>query len=324
MKRVYILVFFLFSSLIGNTQNVCEDLNFISIGYSAFTDTVIVVSVENNSTTELFDYPGFTVINTNGDTVAKEEVNYFGIGAQSVHPLQVRPGVHDPLQDFNGVLQLYSGFYTDFECEWQLNESLCRESECDSIILAFENYGGALVLGDFAWSLLDSTEAVLESGTFTMEVQEQHWEKRLCLPKGMYSYTLVALGQPSGGGPTLTVSTSPWFLALSIQQPVDWFNETATALEFPFYTHCILQETPNGIGNAENDLDFMVLRSGGQTIIKHAEIIKSVKVFALDGRLVTNLNPNNIECILPSNLNNGFYLISIETNQGAKVLKVVL
>ena len=195
MKRI--LSLFLFISLVSFTkaQSPCDDLNFISIGYSPFTDTVVVVAVENNSTTEIFDYPGFILINTNGDTVAKEIVNYFGIGAQSVHLLQVRPGVQDPLQDFNGALQLYSGFYSDFECEWQLNETLCTENECDSIILAFENYGGALVLGDFAWSLFDSTETVLESGTFTMEAQGQHWEKRLCLPKGMYSYTLAALGQ---------------------------------------------------------------------------------------------------------------------------------
>ena len=324
MKRI--LSLFLFISLVSFTkaQSPCDDLNFISIGYSPFTDTVVVVAVENNSTTEIFDYPGFILINTNGDTVAKEIVNYFGIGAQSVHSLQVRPVVQDPLENFEGVLQLYSGFYSDFECEWQLNETLCTENECDSIILAFENYGGALVLGDFAWSLFDSTETVLESGTFTMEAQGQHWEKRLCLPKGMYSYTLAALGQPTGGGPTLTVSTSPWFLAPSIQQPFDWFNETATALEFPFYTHCIQEETPNGIDDIQNTLELRILTTGGQTIVQHTQNIDFVQIFALDGRMVASLKPNHTEFILPSNLNKGLYLVSLETELGLKTLKVIL
>jgi len=322
MKHIFLFFFFLSSCLFGNAQNVCDELNFVSIGYSPFTDTVIVVSVENNNTTEIFGYPGFILISTNGDTVAKEEVNYFGIGTESVHLLQVRPGVHNPLQNFNGVLQLYSGFYDDFECEWQLNETLCTENECDSMILAFRNNGGALVLGDFAWSLLDSTETVIESGTFTMEAQGQYWESRFCLPKGMYSYTLIALEQPSGGGPTMTVSTSPWFLAPIIQQDFDWNAENV--MEIPFYTHCILQESPNGIDNAKNDLGFKVLRSGGQTIIQHAEIIKSVAVYTVDGRLVTSLKPNYTQLVLPSTMNEGLYLISLETELGVTTLKVIL
>jgi hypothetical protein len=318
------IAFFLFISLASftNAQNVCDELNFVSIGYSPFTDTVIVVAVENNNATEIFDYPGFVLIHTNGDTVAREEVNYFGIGAQSVHTLQVSLGAHNPIENFNGVLQLYSGFYDDFECEWQLNETLCTENECDSMILAFENYGGALVLGDFAWSLLDSTEAVLESGTFTMEAQGQSWEKRMCLPKGMYSYTLEALGQPTGGSPTMTASTSPWYLAPIIQQDFDWNAENV--MEIPFYLHCALQEPPNGIDNAENDLEFKVLRSGGQTIIQHAEIIKSVAVFTVDGRLVTSLKPNHTQLVLPSTMNEGLYLISLETELRVTTLKVIL
>ena len=298
-------------------------MNFVSIGYSPFTDSLIIISVENNST-ELFDYPGFVLINTDGDTVAKEVVNYFGIGSQSVHPLQVRAGVHHPLQNFEGTLQLYSGFYDQFECEWQLNESLCTENECDSIILAFENYGGALVLGDFHWSLLDSTEAVLDSGTFTMPPQEQHWEKRFCLPKGMYNYTLVALDEPSGGGPTMTVSTSPWYLAPTLQQYLDWFNNPANILEIPFYMHCLQEQSPNGTETIVEASELKVIRTGNQTILQHTDLMQSVDVYSIEGRLVAQFNPNRTQLALSAGLKSGLYIVSVQTDKGTQVVKVLL
>jgi hypothetical protein len=318
------IAFFLFISLASftNAQNVCDELNLVSIGYSPFTDTVIVVSVENNNATEIFDYPGFVLIHTNGDTVAREGVNYFGIGAQSVHTLQVSLGAHNPIENFNGVLQLYSGFYNDFECEWQLNETLCTENECDSMILAFENYGGALVLGDFAWSLLDSTEAVLESGTFTMEAQGQYWEKRMCLPKGMYSYTLEALGQPTGGGPTMTASTSPWYLAPIIQQDFDWNAENV--MEIPFYLHCIAPEEPNRVEAAERESGFIVSRTEGQVVIEHTEVMQTVEIIGLDGKLIASFNPKQSAFTIPSTLKAGICLISVRTEDGISTIKVVL
>ncbi len=67
---------FPFFSTTAFAQGPCDALNLVSVGYSPFTDTVIVVSVENNNTTEIFDYPGFVLIDSNGDTVAQEIVNY--------------------------------------------------------------------------------------------------------------------------------------------------------------------------------------------------------------------------------------------------------
>lgn len=325
MKLKYILPFFLLLfPVFANGQSPCDNLNLISIGYSPFTDSLIIVSVENNNQSEIFDYPGFVLINSLGDTVAKEQVHYFGISGQSVHSLQVLPDIHNPLEDFVGDLQLYSGFYEDFECEWSLNESLCTINECDSIVIAFENYGGALVLGDFAWSVLDSTENTLESGTFTMEAQEQRWEKRLCLPKGIYSYTLTALGQPSGGGPTLTASTLPSYLAPIIQVHLDWFNQPTATLEIPIYVHCIAQQEPNGIESVDSQSAINVITNGSHTLIQHTEVIQSVTMFSGDGRVVEQFNPNKTEFVLPSALKSGFYLISVETDAGLQSVKVKL
>lgn len=323
MKQLIPFFLLLFATT-AFAQSPCDALNLVSVGYSPFTDSVIVVSVENNNINEIFDYPGFVLIDSNGDTVAKEIVNYFGIGEQSVHHLQVRPGVHDVAQNFIGHLQLYSGFYEDFECEWALNESLCTENECDSIIIAFANYGGALVLGDFTWSVTDSTETVLESGTFSMEGQEQHWEKRICLPKGIYSYTITPLEEPSGGGPTLIATTSPWYLAPTISMPLDWFNEPSATLEIPFYMHCSAAQEPNSIETAEDETSLKVMRTGGQVVLQCAEVMQKVEVFGLGGKLVSSFNPKKEEFTLPSSLKAGVYLMVVQADKEVRTIKVVL
>ncbi len=304
-------------------QEVCDSLDVVSVQYSPFTDTLIVVSVENNNLNEIFDYPGFVLITDNGDTLAKETVNYFGIGQQSMHYLSVRPGVVAPLEEFNGVLQLHTGFYAELACEWQLDRSFCTATDCDSIYLTFENYGGALVLGDFAWSLLDSNANVIESGTFTMEAQEQHWDKGFCLPKGSYSYTLMALGQPSGGGPTMTVSTAPLYGAPVIQQYFNW--NTGNVLDIPLYLHCKNATGPNAIGSGPTDLsEIRVIRDGGRTMLQYNGSMSSVEIFGHDGRLVGTFSANGSGFVVPSSLANGVYLLRIETVKGIFTVKLYI
>ncbi|MBP9150924.1 MAG: T9SS type A sorting domain-containing protein [Flavobacteriales bacterium] len=313
MKHLFLFFLFLISST-AFAQTECDSLDIISIQYSPFTDSVIVISVENNNESIIFDYPGFVLINTNGDTVAKETVNYFGIGQQSVHHLNVRSGVQNPLENFVGVLQLYTGFYSDLACEWTLNESLCTPNECDSIILAFENWGGALVLGDFAWSLLDSADTVIESGTFTMEAQGQHWEERLCLPKGMYSYTLIALGEPTGGGPTMTATAGSWYNSPTIQQYFAWFDNDSSTLEIPFYTNCIDSQSPSGIEETTTEA-IDILRNGNLVTVKSERAMEQIELCAVDGKLIGAFAPNANLFGLPTNLPRGLYFVRVRIGE---------
>lgn len=322
MKHLFTLFLFLFLfSLLANAQTVCDSLDFVSIKYSPFTDTLIYVHVENNNTNEIFDYPGFVILDANDDTVAVETVNYFGIGEESVHPLNVRPGMHDPQDNFEGTLQLYSGFYDTFECEWNLDQSLCAEQPCDSIILGFQNWGGALVMGDFHWRIDDDGGMVVDSGSFTMEAQGQYWFYALCLEPGTYSYSLTALTPPSGGGPTLTVSTSSSFASPTMSAPLDWFNNPGAEIEFPFFEFCA--GSPNGVIEELEPVEIKVLRHGDDVVLQSGENIKSALIYGTDGKLVASLNPNSTQFQFPSVLHNGVYLIRIETEKGLTTVKVV-
>ncbi|MCB9185466.1 MAG: hypothetical protein H6601_01815 [Flavobacteriales bacterium] len=288
MKHLFAFSLFLISTL-ANAQTVCDSLDFVSIKYSPFTDSIIIVDVENNNPNEIFSYPGFVLLNENGDTLAKESVFYFGIGEESVHSLDVRAGVHDPIDNFTGTLKLYSGFYETFECEWDLDQSLCANAPCDSLVIGFQNWGGALVLGSFAWSVLDSSGTVIESGVLDMTVNEQYWFHGLCLEPGEYSYNLYALGEPSGGGPTMTVSSSTVYAAPTISMPFDWFS--GNVMEVPFYMHCVSSESPNSISETEAERPF-IHQTDGQVSLQSRTAMLQIDVISADGKLIGTFSPN--------------------------------
>jgi len=320
MKHLFAFSLILISTF-ANAQTVCDSLDFASIKYSPFTDTLIYVHVENNNPSEIFDYPGFVILDANDDTVAVEMVNYFGIGSESVHELSVRSGMHDPQDNFEGTLQLYSGFYDTFECEWDLDQSLCSNQPCDSVILGFQNFGGALVLGDFHWRLDDDGGMLVDSGSFTMEAQGQYWFNKICLEPGAYSYSLTALTPPSGGGPTLTISTSTTFASPTMSAPLDWFNDPGAEIEFPFFEFCA--ESPNGITDKLKQTEIKVLRNGSDLMLQSKEIIISALIYSIDGRLIESLNPNSTAFNLSNHIQHGAYLIRVQTPRGWSVLKVV-
>jgi hypothetical protein len=301
-------------------QDPCDDLAIVSIQYSPFTDTLILVEVTNASE-ELFSYPGFVLIDANGDTLAKEVVNYFGISGQSVHLLTVRPGVANPLDNFQGTLELHTGFFESFACSWPINQGLCASETCDDFVIKFENWGGALVLGDFEWSVTDSLGNQVAAGTLTMTAEEQYWSNTLCLTPNKYSYHLLALGEPSGGGPTMFVQSGEWFGHQSTSQYFSW--KDGTTMQVPFYLHCIAQE-PNAISETTNQSQPTIHQNGASTTVQSSATITALLLYASDGKLIERWNPNSTAFTLPTSLPAGLYVLYVNTASGNSALKVVV
>jgi hypothetical protein len=77
----------------------------------------ITLTADNHSA-YLFDYPAFQLIASNGDTVAHEITNYFGIGfGPQLHSMELLMPITFP---FTGTLELYTGFYDTLWCSWQV------------------------------------------------------------------------------------------------------------------------------------------------------------------------------------------------------------
>ena len=98
-----------------------------------YCDSIIIHSCQPNATGEQIDvivsnysenimsYPGFVILSENGDTIALEEVNYFGIGFNQLHILNV---INPPNLPMNITLELHTLFYDSLECSWNLTLGL--------------------------------------------------------------------------------------------------------------------------------------------------------------------------------------------------------
>lgn len=260
----------------------CTDLTIASVRWHAFSDTLIMVHAQNNGTSgEFFDYPNFILFDALGDTLAKETVNFFGIGVDSWHALRVHTGASIPASLFGGRLELWTGFTQDLACAWDTIFELCPPQACATFLPSMGNYGGALVLGTFNWEVWDATGNSVGNGQFEMTATVQYDSDTLCLPPGEYMYLVSPIDPPSGGGPMFFVTDeSGYGTELS---PVVWSLPVSQTVQF--YAPCT--EGTNGIGEHDGGR-YLVRYESDSWIIERTDgrPLGRVALFEAGGRLV--------------------------------------
>ncbi|MBK8226654.1 MAG: hypothetical protein IPK70_05710 [Flavobacteriales bacterium] len=213
----------------------CSNLELVSVQWHAFTDTAIVVHVQNSNTVnELFDYPNFILFDASGDTLAKETVNFFGIGEDSWHAMRVMDGVEVPDSPFNGRLELWIGFTTDMACSWDLEFDLCPPPPCVTVYPSIGNLGGALITASYDWVIYNGP-SVAAMGQFTLADAQQSDADTICLPPGDYVMEVSPLGPPAGGNPMYMVAADGW--QSTEAWPVSW--SLPIGLDFAVHEPCI-------------------------------------------------------------------------------------
>ena len=113
MKKTLLFLFcFSIKCILFGQQFSCDSVQISSIQLSAVNPTIEVVV--KNSNFDIISYPGFIMFNSNGDTLAKESVNYFGIGwTYQLHELNIINPINLPL---SGYLELHALFYDTLVC----------------------------------------------------------------------------------------------------------------------------------------------------------------------------------------------------------------
>ena len=113
MKKTLLFLFcFSIRCILFGQQFSCDSVQIFSIQLSTVNPTIEVVV--KNSNIDIISYPGFIMFNSNGDTLAKESVNYFGIGwTYQLHELNIINPINLPI---NGYLELHSLFYDTLVC----------------------------------------------------------------------------------------------------------------------------------------------------------------------------------------------------------------
>lgn len=182
----------------GSEDPSCDDLDIVSIGWHPFTDSLLVVHVANTMENSAFGYPGFVLLDINGDTLAHETVIYKGIGTDSWHTLEVHEGAVLPEEPFQGILHLWTGFYQELACEWEPSIELCPPTECTALFPTLINLGNALGIGTYTWTITDDG-TIMAQGQFELTAEVQSDQAETCLPPGAYQMTVTYDQEPTGG-----------------------------------------------------------------------------------------------------------------------------
>jgi hypothetical protein len=210
----------------------CDALTIASVQWHAFSDTAIVVHVQNSGPAG-FDYPGFILFDANGDTLAKETVNYFAIAGDSWHVLRVADEALIAQGSFEGRLELWTGFFGALACTWPGSFNLCPPPPCANVFPTVMNIGGALIAANYTWQIHDGASLVA-SGQFELSGAQQMDSDTICLPPGDYTLEVSATGPPVGGNPVYAMLAEGGQSTMT--HPVVW--SLPVGLEVSLYAPC--------------------------------------------------------------------------------------
>lgn len=283
----------------------CDSLLIVELQYGAFNDSTVNVTVENYSST-LFDYPGFVLLDDNGDTVAIETVNYFGIGVgPQLHTLVLVPGATLPAGNFIGTLELWTGFYTAHACTFPVDHDLCPPGSCAPFTVSIANMGGAMVNSTFDWEVLDSLGITsLAAGQLTLGMAQMD-TANLCLPPGMY---LLEMSQPAPSGGQLFMGAADLpYGAPTISQA---FAQGATnTMALPFYPLC--SDLSNSVPDDAPSTKLTLVLHGNQLGISSATPLGRLVLFDMQGRTLVSAETNRaVHSLDIGGLAAGAYVIS--------------
>lgn len=276
MKKLFTLFLSAVSTLCL-AQSPCDSLS-IQVHYAAFNDSFIQVSVVNQSS-QLFSYPQFTLLNSNGDTVAKEDLNFFGIGQSSIHTLQCYPGM-PASSAFSGTLQLYYATIDSYAvCTWNANFNLCPDT-CQMFYPSLVNLGGAQVLGNAHWEILNANAQIVTSGTFTLDTANQYSTDSACLSPGQYTMNVHNMTLTPGGQKHISITHNAYSTA-----PDTSFNGSTASLSFTLFEPCI---TPVSVKQGTVASEGISIYAAGKNIMLHSrngQSLGKVVVRAVDGKV---------------------------------------
>ena len=257
----------------------CDSLVLASLTWSPFNDTTLLVHIFNPTAT-LFDYPNFVLLADNGDTLAYETINTFGIAQDNYNTLDIPEGTNMPASPFSATLQLFTS--EQLACSWDLPVNLCPSGDCSPVAVELRNFSSTMATGSFQYMLRKSGTVVL-SGLFELTDEQQFDVDTVCLAPGQYLMEVLPLQGPNGGQPDFGPSLTP--MILGPHAPVMW--TTLSAVAFSFYEQC--DEVGQGIREPVESI-LQISRSATSTDVYTSDggALGKIRVFDAQGRVVAS------------------------------------
>lgn len=298
-------------------QTACDSLD-IEVTYYPFSDSLIQVSVTNHAQT-FFSYPVFTILDSNNDTVAHEDLNFFGIGTNSVHTLKTHPGM-PASNTFSGTLQLYYMTVDSFAvCTWPMNFVLCPDT-CKMFFPYLTNYGSMSVTGDASWQILNNNAQPVASGMFTLDTNTQYATDSVCLAEGNYTLKVTDINLTLGGQKMTGITNNVFSAA-----PDTTFNDTVAIVPFTLFEPCIT--TTSIKAPIRGGTKVHIFSHDNSIVLQNVagNPIGNITVYSIDGKKVLHT-----DCRQPkyniglANVPTGIYIVSVRNETGIFVEKVFI
>jgi hypothetical protein len=295
------------------SQSPCDLVYIDDICYDAFNDSFLIVQVTNNSG-DIFSYPGFILYHPNGDTLAVETVNFFGIGGTHAAALRIVSNTANEIDD--GVLELWTGFYDSLACVFSVSESFCPDTGCHQFIFSLGNFGGALTQGDFSYSITGQNGNVLALESFFFNDTIQQFSDTVCLLNG--DFTLGLATDNAAGGQLYyslqELDSANWGAYLSEFYP---FGSPPLERPFSVYKKC---ETVVGVKNPVPPLagaEITWNAEGIRALAKESPILE-MAVFDSAGRLEVVLRGPAKELFIPAGNLHGLFFVALRLENGGR------
>ncbi|MCG3166755.1 MAG: hypothetical protein POELPBGB_02537 [Bacteroidia bacterium] len=289
--------------------DACDSLEVVYFGFNPFHDYELVVYVHNTNTVDFFSYPGFKLLNANGDTVATETVNFFGIGEYSAHRLLTSLTDIQPGEVFNGTLLLYTGFYDSLVCTFPVSQVLIPSTGCTYFTVYSSDFNGT-VEQPVNWEVTDAQGNVVFSGIHDYAADTFYYNSPVCLENGCYQLTLTASSPLEG-----MVQAGVNFLAFNIDTYLH-MDSGATSASFTFGVYeC---DSVNSVAEYEG-IDFRLFPNPASTQITLITPIKEQTNFVVYDMSCRRLCKGSFlqnTTIVTTDFAKGVYFIELISKEG--------
>lgn len=288
----------------------CDSVAIHTLEYHPYTDTALIVVAQSMAQQFFFSYPQFSLVNAETDTLARESVNFFGLGwAPQTHHVPLLPGMALPASPFEGELVLDYMSMTNGRCVFPFTGSLCPDTVCIPMGVYLYSFGTSeLVTTSFTWSVTNAAGGVVGSGTLAIDADDQQQDHApLCLPPGHYE---VHVAQNGDVGEQYLVGVTQGENAFTVTGPsMELLAGGQITLPFSYYAPCIAGT--NAVPEVSWAAVFLAL-DGDRLRLTHADgaSVGKVEVCDAQGRRVATDNiPSPSGTIALDGLRSGLYLV---------------
>jgi hypothetical protein len=322
MKKLLAPAAFLFLTAAACAQSPCALVSIEQIRYAA-TDAGMVEVLVNNQSGEFFSYPSFLLIGTSGDTLAQEQVNFFGLGQGiQAHYLEIRNGV-DLSLPFPATLVLSGNFGDVVHCSWDFTDvELCPADECVNAEIYIMDMG-TLEAFDVPWWIVHTgTGAMVATGTISMDgVQSMHFGST-CLPPGQYVIGLSPFTPITTQHVVGITSNSMHSIGTNTLEQQD-----PTPLDLAFGWYSICAAITNSVTTATTTGQVIVALDHGMLVVRAQghERLGRVELWSTEGRLLARQDVPGTDILFPvHDLATGMVLVRLERPTGTPEVRRII